>query len=143
VASVTAARRVPLSYFEDVEVGVGFTTPGMTITDTHLRLFSLAWGDPQGEPGRAPDLLPFCLSSGLAFRLNQPPLAVLAFMGFEWRRVLPVHVGDTVSGRARTLVKRGMKEGGVVLEEREILNQHGEIVEVCKITLLVARRPTS
>ena len=142
MASV-AAGRVPVTYFEDVHVGVEVSSPGITITDMHVRLFGALSGEPPAEAGRVPDLLPFCLSSGLGFRLPQPPLAVLAFMGLEWRPVQAVRVGDTVSTRARTAVKRGMREGGVVLEERDIVNQRGEVVAYCKITLLVARRPPS
>jgi hypothetical protein len=34
-----------------------------------------------------------------------------------------------------------MKEGGVVIEERNIVNQDGETVQSGRLTLLVARRP--
>jgi hypothetical protein len=34
-----------------------------------------------------------------------------------------------------------MKEGGVVVEERSILNQRGEVVQSGRLTLLVAKRP--
>ena len=42
---------------------------------------------------------------------------------------------------SRSLTKRSMKEGGVVIEERNILNQRGEVVQGGKLTLLVAKRP--
>lgn len=60
----------------------------------------------------------------------QPPLAILAFMGFEWTFALPLRIGDTIRSRSRTVAKRAMKDGGVVAEEREILNQRGEVVQV-------------
>jgi acyl dehydratase len=68
-------------------------------------------------------------------------LAVLAFMGFEWNALLPVRVGDTIFSRSRTATKRSMREGGVVIEEREVINQRGEIVHKGKFTFLVAKKP--
>ncbi len=128
-------------YFEDVEVGVPFQTPGITITEAHVALFS-GLCDARGvTAGAVPDLLPLCLSSGLGWRLPHPPLAVLAFMGFEWRFHLTVRLADTIRSRSRTTAKRAMKDGGVVFEEREILNQHGDRVQSGRLTLLVARRP--
>ncbi len=129
-------------YFEDVEVGVPLETPGMTLTEAHVALFAgVAETRRARDPGAVPDLLPLCLSSGLGWRVPQPPLVVLAFMGFEWRFLQPARIGDTIRSRSRTLTKRPMREGGIIVEEREILNQRGEIVQSGRLTLLVARRP--
>jgi acyl dehydratase len=67
---------------------------------------------------------------------------VLAFMGFEWRFLLPARVGDTIHCVSKSIAKRLLKEGGVVVEERRVLNQRGELVQQGKLTLLVARRPS-
>jgi 3-hydroxybutyryl-CoA dehydratase len=131
------------TYFEDVEIGVPHETPGMTITETHVGLFAGLVGERSADAFAVPDLLPLCLSSGLGWRTATPPLVVLAFMGFEWRSHLPVRVGDTIHSRSHTSAKRAMKEGGVLFEERKIMNQRGEVVQSCRITLLVARRPAS
>jgi acyl dehydratase len=129
-------------YFEDVEKGVPLETPGITLTAAHVTLFAGVTGDAAlRDPGVVPDLLPLCLSSGLGWRVPRPPLAVLAFMGFEWRFLGPVRVGDTIHSVSRTLTKRSMREGGVVIEERQIVNQRGETVQSGKLTLLVERRP--
>ncbi len=93
--------------------------------------------------GMVPDLLPLCLTTGLGWRVPQPPLAVLAFMGFEWQIREPLRVGDTIHSRSRTAVKRSMREGGVIVEEREVINQRGEVVQQGKFTFLVAKRPTA
>jgi acyl dehydratase len=131
-------------YFEDVEKGVPLETPGVTLTEAHVSLFAGVTGDAAvRNPGAVPDLLPLCLSSGLGWRLPRPPLAVLAFMGFEWRFLGPVRVGDTIHSVSRPLTKRSMREGGVVIEERRIVNQRGETVQSGKLTLLVARRPVA
>ena len=128
-------------YFEDVEIGVVLETPGVTLTETHVALFGGLVDDRPTDPRAVPDLLPLCLSSGLGWRMPQPPLAVLAFLGFEWRFLRPARVGDTIHSRSRTVAKRPMREGGIIVEERDILNQRGEIVQSGKLTLLVARRP--
>ena len=129
-------------YFEDVEKGVPLETPGITLTAVHVTLFAGVTGDAAlRDTDAVPDLLPLCLSSGLGWRVPRPPLAVLAFMGFEWRIVGAVRVGDTIHSVSRTLTKRSMREGGVVIEERRIVNQRGETVQSGKLTLLVERRP--
>ena len=131
-------------YFEDVEKGVPLETPGITLTVAHVTLFAGVAGDSAlRDPGAVPDLLPLCLSSGLGWRVPRPPLAVLAFMGFEWRFLGPVRVGDTIRSVSRTQIKRSMREGGVIIEERRIVNQRGETVQSGKLTLLVARRPAA
>jgi 3-hydroxybutyryl-CoA dehydratase len=129
-------------YFEDVEVNVPLETPGVTLTRAHVALFVGVTGDATlRDPDSVPDLLPLCLSSGLGWRVPRPPLAVLAFMGFEWRFLSALSVGDTIHSVSLTLAKRNMREGGVVIEERRIVNQRGETAQAGKLTLLVARRP--
>lgn len=140
---LSSSRPASRVYFEDVETGVPLETPGLTLTETHAALFnSLSTARP-GEPGTIPDLLPLCVSSGLGWRVPQPPLVVLAFMGFEWRFLKPTRVGDTIRSVSKTVAKRSMKDGGVVVEERNILNQHGEVVQSGRLTLLVAKRPAT
>lgn len=128
-------------YFEDVGIGLVLETPGMTLTETHAALFGGLIGDRPADPQAIPELLPLCLSSGLGWRAPQPPLVVLAFMGFEWKFLRPARVGDTIRCVSRSLAKRLLKEGGVVIEERSILNQRDELVQRGKLTLLVAKRP--
>jgi hypothetical protein len=129
-------------YFEDIELGVPLETPGMTLTEAHVALFGgLAQIMAPRDPEFVPDLLPLCLSSGLGWRVPRPPLAVLAFMGFEWRFLLPLRVGDTIRSMSVTNTKRSLREGGVVIEERSIVNQRGETAQSGKLTLLVAKRP--
>ena len=138
---MTAGQPPRRVYFEDVQKGVPLETPAITLTETHAALFASLATTRTGEPGTIPDLLPLCLSSGLGWRVPQPPLVVLAFMGFEWRFLKPTRVGDTIRSVSKTVTKRSMKEGGVVIEERTILNQHGEVVQSGRLTLLVAKRP--
>jgi len=127
-------------YFEDVALHAVLETPAMTITEAHVAMYAGLTHDDPLEPGAVPEILPLCLTTGLGWRVPQPPLAVMAFMGFEWRALLPVRVGDTIFSRSKTATKRSMKDGGVVIEEREVINQRGEIVHKGKFTFLVAKK---
>ena len=128
-------------YFEDVEIDVVLETPGITLTETHVALFDGLVDDRSADSRAVPALLPLCLSPGLGWRIPQPPLAVLAFMGFEWKFLRAARVGDTIRCMSRSVAKRLMRGGGVVIEERKILNQRDEIIQSGKLTLLVAKRP--
>src|SRR2546425_7905423 len=129
-------------YFEDVELNVPLETPGMTLTAAHVALFTgVAQEASPRDDGFVPDLLPLCISSGLGWRVPRPPLAVLAFMGFEWRFLSALSVGDTIHSVSLTVAKRNMREGGVVIEERRIVNQRGETAQAGKLTPRRAPRP--
>jgi acyl dehydratase len=131
----------PRFYFEDVVRDAIVETPAMTVTEAHVTMFAGLSQDPPPAAGLVPELLPLCLTTGLGWRVDQPPLAVLAFMGLEWQVLLPVRVGDTIHSRSRTAVKRSLREGGVIVEEREVVNQRDEIVHRGRFTFLVAKRP--
>ncbi len=128
-------------YFEDVQVGAPLETPSITLTEAHTALFAGLIDERAADPRAVHPLLPLCLTSGLGWRVSQPPLVVLAFMGFDWQFLQPARVGDTIRAVSRTAAKRQLREGGVIIEERRVLNQRGELIQTGKITLLVARRP--
>ena len=127
-------------YFEDVEIGDEDLTPAMTLTEAHAALYRSLTGDVPDDPTAIPDLLPLCLSTGLGWRMARPPLVVLAFMGVQWAIDRPLRIGDTVHGRARAVVKRSMREAGVIIEDHAILDQHGDVVQGGRFTFLVAKR---
>lgn len=131
----------PRAYFEDVKVGESVETPALTVTAAHVSLYRGLTDDQAGPSSAVPDLLPLCLSTGLGWRLNRAPLAVLAFMSVDWHIVRPLKAGDTIHSRARAVAKRSLREGGVLIEEHEIVDQHGEAVQHGRFTFLVARRP--
>jgi acyl dehydratase len=128
-------------YFEDVVLHGVIETPGITVTQAHVNLYAGVTGDGAADSTRAPDLLLLGLTTGLGWRVPQPPLVVLAFMGVEWHVDAPLRVGDTIHSRSKTAVKRSMREGGVIIEERQVINQRGETVQHGKFTFLVAKRP--
>lgn len=137
-------------YFEDVEIGGVLETPGRTVTEADLLAFARLSGDHEAldlgrtEPGLSPavpDALAVLLTSGLGFRVPVPQPQVLAFMVFDWQFLAPVRIGDTLRCRLAVTAKRKLREGGVLVEKREILNQRGEVVQAGEYKLLVARRP--
>jgi len=131
----------PRFFFEDVELHGIRETPAITVTEAHVALYGGLTGDVPPEVGVAPSLLLLCLTTGLGWRMPQPPLAVLAFMGVEWHVDAQLEVGDTIHSRSKTTVKRAMRDGGVIIEERQVINQRGETVQHGKFTFLVAKRP--
>jgi acyl dehydratase len=137
-------------YFEDLKVGDGFETPGRTITQADVVGYAALSGDHEpldftaGEPDLppvVPDLLVMAITSGLGFRAPAETPQVLAFMVFDLRMRQPVRVGDTIRCRIRVAGMRPMKEGGVVVEQRQMVNQRGDVVQEAEYKLLVARRP--
>jgi hypothetical protein len=128
------------TYFEDVEVGDVEVTPAMTVTEAHAALYRGLTGESPEGPAPVPDLLPLCLATGLGWRMARPPLAVLAFMSFDWKIHRDLRIGDTIHGRARLALKRAMREGGVLIEDHELIDQDGEVVQSGRFTFLVAKR---
>src|SRR5262245_61167428 len=137
-------------YFEDLKVGYGFETPGRTITEADVVGYAALSGDYQpldftaGDPDLppvVPELLVMAITSGLGFRAPAETPQILAFMVFDLRMHLPVRVGDTIRCRIRVAGMRPMKEGGVVVEQRQMVNQRGDVVQEAEYKLLVARRP--
>jgi hypothetical protein len=130
-------------YFEDLAKDESIESPAMTVTEAHVSLYRGLVSEPAADPHAVPELLPLCLATGLGWRVPRAPLAILAFMGLEWQVVEPLRVGDTIHGRSRPVLKRSMREGGVVIEEHEIIDQRGRVVSRGRFTFLVAKRPAS
>ena len=131
----------PQTFFEDLVLGNVLETPAITLTEAHAALYRGLTQEPADDLRLIPDLLPLCLSTGLGWRLPQAPLAVLAFMTIEWEMLRPARVGDTIHSISRVATKRSLRDGGIVIEERDIRDQRGEIVQRGRFTFLVAKRP--
>src|SRR2546430_17554206 len=96
----------PRFYFEDVVLHGVLETPAMTVTEAHVALYGGVTGDGAREHGLVPDLLPLCLTTGLGWRVPQPPLAVPALMGVQGVADPPMPVGDHTPRRSATTLKR-------------------------------------
>lgn len=130
------------TYFEDVAAGERSESPAITVTQAHVSLFRGLAGDLTEDPAEVPTLLPLCLTTGLGWRVPRAPLAVQAFIGFEWEMLQPLRVGDTIATRAQAVQTRALRDAGLVVQAYEVLDQRGEIVQRGRVTFLVAKRPT-
>lgn len=135
---MSAAAR---TYFEDTGVGQTTETPALTLTQAHVALYEGLAAEPGTGDGSVPALLPLCLVTGLGWRVPRPPLAVVAFLSIEWEVARPLRVGDTIRAATRTVARRTMREGGVVVEDYRVIDQRGEVAQRGRLTFLVERRP--
>src|SRR5438093_9408004 len=112
-------------YFEELEVGDAYETPGRTITQADVVRFAAISGDhaslgpgrrEPGLPPAIPELLVVAVTSGLGFRAPVPQPQILAFLVVDWRSVAPVRIGDTLRCRVRITAKRALRDGGVIVE---------------------------
>ena len=141
-------------YFEEIEVGEEYESPGRTVTETDIVLFAGLSGDynvlhTDAELMRrsifreriAHGLLGLAIQAGLLSRATQP-YATLAFVGLRWKFKGPIKIGDTIRVQARVMAKRetSKPDRGLVTLERKILNQRDEIVQEGETDLMVERR---
>jgi acyl dehydratase len=144
-------------YFDDFEIGETIVSPGITLTETMILDFALAY-DPQPfhvdlEAARTG---PFggLISSGfqtlaIGFRAflmtNALAKCSLGSPGLdELRWTQPVRPGDTLHSVLKVLEKRPSKskpDRGLMVSDWRILNQRDEEVMTLKGMHILARRP--
>ena len=141
-------------WFEDIEVGEEYESPGRTVTEADIVLFAGLSGDYNvldtdaefmkssifGER-IAHGLLGLAIQAGL-FSRAAPPYATLAFAGLRWKFKGPIKIGDTIKVRAKVIGKKetSKPDRGIVTLERQVINQRGEVVQEGETDLMVARR---
>jgi acyl dehydratase len=141
-------------YFNDVEVGQAWESPGRTVTETDIVNFAGLSGDfnaihvdhefARTTPFRRPiahGLLAWAISSGLG--LYAPPMRTLAFVSIrEWHFLGPIFAGDTIRLRSRVLDKQPRARGrrGTLTWQRQIVNQEGKVVQEGVVETLVEAR---
>jgi acyl dehydratase len=141
-------------FFEDIEVGEEYESPGRTVTETDVVIFAGLSGDynvvhTDGEFMKASifgeriahGLLGLAIQSGLFSRATRP-FATLALAGLRWKFKAPVKMGDTIRLRARVMAKQetSKPDCGMVTVARAILNQRDEVVQEGETDVLVERR---
>lgn len=142
-------------YFEDIRVGDEYVSPGRTVTEADIVAFAGLSGDysilhTDAEYMRtsifgeriAHGLLGLALQSGLATRAMARPFATLAFLGLRWRFKAPIKIGDTIKVRLEVTDKRetSKPDRGIVVIQRSVLNQRGEVVQEGDTDIMVERR---
>jgi acyl dehydratase len=141
-------------YFDDVEMGEAYESPGRTVTESDIVLFAGLSGDYNvlhtdaefmktsifGER-IAHGLLGLAIQSGLLTRAMRP-YATIAFTGLRWKFKGPIMIGDTIRVRATVTAKKesAKPDRGMITLSRQVLNQRGEVVQEGETDLMVARR---
>src|SRR3989442_3836980 len=138
-APMADARR----YFDEIELGEEYESPGRTVTEADIVMFAGLSGDynvlhtdaefmKQSIFGEriAHGLLCLAIQSGLFSRASVP-YATLAFAGLRWKFKAPVKIGDTIRLRAKVKAKNDLskEDRGLVTLERTFLNQRDEVAK--------------
>jgi acyl dehydratase len=141
-------------YFDEIEVGEEYISPGRTVTEADIVIFAGLSGDYNvlhtdaefmkssifGER-IAHGLLGLAIQSGLLTR-GMRPYATLAFLGLRWKFKGPIKIGDSITVRAKVISKKetSKPDRGIVTLERKVVNHKGEVVQEGETDLMVARR---
>jgi 3-hydroxybutyryl-CoA dehydratase len=146
------------NYFEDYTLGEVFVSPGRTITETDIVMFSAFTGDwhplhtdvvyAAQTPFKeriAHGMLSLVVGMALLFRLGHYvilPKSFIAFYGMEnIRFTAPVKIGDTIhcEMKIKSLTEKDAKRG-IVEAENIIKNQRNKDVIVYTTKILVGRK---
>src|SRR5438034_6577791 len=120
-------------FFDDIQVGEEYESPGRTVTEADIVLFAGVSGDYNilhtdaefmkgsifGER-IAHGLLGLSIQSGLLTRAMQP-YATIAFGGLRWKFKAPIKIGDTIRVHARVIDKKETSklDRGVITRSEE------------------------
>ncbi|MBI5605103.1 MAG: MaoC family dehydratase N-terminal domain-containing protein [Deltaproteobacteria bacterium] len=142
-------------YFDDFYLGQEFITKSRTVTETDIVNFAaLSWDTnqlhtdaefakttPFGER-IAHGMLGLVIHTGLSQMLGIMEGTVIAFLGLTWNFLLPVRIGDTIHvvQRVKELRETSNPERGILVLEKEVVNQKGETVQKGTTTTLMARQ---
>ncbi|MGD0474583.1 MAG: MaoC/PaaZ C-terminal domain-containing protein [Candidatus Velthaea sp.] len=142
-------------YWDDATVGDEATTASVTVTEAMVNTYAEMTGDftpvhvdeeyakttPFGTRV-AHGLLGLSLADGLKTRAEYRFVPGMS-LGWTWDFRLPIKLGDTVHvkfkvGSARLTRRVGW---GIVVLPSELINQHGEVVQLGEHRLMIPRRP--
>ena len=145
----------PRRYFDEIELGEEYESPGRTVTEADIVMFAGLSGDYNvlhtdaefmkttifGER-IAHGLLCLAIQSGLFSRATAP-YATLAFGGLRWKFKAPVKIGDTIRLKAKVTGKKDLSkpDRGLITVQRTVLNQRDEVVQQGETDLIVEKRP--
>lgn len=144
-------------YWEDIEVGDSYTTPGRTVTETDLVMFAGLTGDYMGfhtDEEFAKDtiygeriahgLMGLAYMQGLKTWVHTG-IASMGSLGWTVNFRAPIKVGDTITVQFHIASKRptSKPDRGIVHVACELHNQHGQLLQDAEHRRMVRRRPAS
>src|SRR5256884_5168425 len=111
-------------YFDDIELGEEYVSPGRTVTEADVVIFAGLSGDynvlhtdaefmKQSIFGEriAHGLLGLAIQAGLVTRAT-PADATLAFVGLRWKFKGPIKIGDPIRRRGKVTGTKGTSRTG-------------------------------
>ena len=149
---MTTARR----YFDDIQVGEEYESPGRTVTETDIVLFAGLSGNYNvlhtdaefmkksiyGER-IAHGALVLSLATGLRQRTGLFDGTLMGLLEIrKWRFVAPVRIGDTirVANEITELRETSKPDRGLMVQRIDVLNQDDAVVAGGEFVMLLRRR---
>lgn len=147
-------------FFEDYTPWESFMSPGRTITETDIVLFSALTGDwhplhtnvefaskSQFKERVAHGMLGLVVGSALVFRLGPHvtlPKSFIALYGIDSIKFrIPIKIGDTIHCENRVIdLEKKNESQGIITQEQKIVNQRNETVISFTSRILAGRRPS-
>ncbi|HUV06789.1 MAG TPA: MaoC/PaaZ C-terminal domain-containing protein [Spirochaetia bacterium] len=143
-------------YFEDYLIDEEYVSPGRTVTETDLVLYTGLSGD-YNEVHTNEEyckgvsvykrrvmhgLFALTLVEGLKSRVGLFEGTSLASLEWRWRFLLPLFIGDTVKVRWKITHKKetSKKDRGIITEFVQLLNQNEEVLGEGEHLVLMQRR---
>ncbi len=144
-------------YYEEFQIGEKYTSPGKTITDTHITLMVGLGG--YNEPyfldeeagkktifgGRvAPGRMTVFLMGALAEQIGIFHDTAIAMVGLDRIKIKsPLRAGDTIRVALEIVEKKDTSrpDRGIVVHKETCLNQRDEVVAEVEVTHLIKRKP--
>ncbi|OGO05530.1 MAG: dehydratase [Chloroflexi bacterium RBG_13_56_8] len=151
-----SASRPKGLYFEEFALDQEMESPSHTVTEEDVIQFAELSGDhnpmhTDAEFARqtpfgqriAHGLLGLSMASGLAWGTGFIEGTVEAFTGLTWKFRAPVFLGDSIRVRVKVEKLRPMPsmEGGIVVFDARLLNQHDKVVQQGEWTMIIRGRP--
>ncbi|HUF45583.1 MAG TPA: MaoC/PaaZ C-terminal domain-containing protein [Aestuariivirgaceae bacterium] len=156
-AAAPVARRAGPSarYYDDLEIGESWVSPGRTITEADVVAFAGLTGDYNpihtdeefakttvfgGRILHGP--AGFAIATGLESRLGIKDGTAIAFLGMTWDLRRPIRIGDTIRVHQSVAAKRTTKKPGqgLVTFDVAVVNQNGEVTQEGQWKILMLRR---
>ncbi|HKT77543.1 MAG TPA: MaoC/PaaZ C-terminal domain-containing protein [Sphingobium sp.] len=146
-------------YFDEMEVGQEWVSPGRTVTEYDILAFATLTSDMNpihvdheyckttsfGVP-IAHGFLVASLAAGFGARMGIAEGTIVANLGISWRFPNPVKAGDTIHLVMSVKEKRPSKSRpgeGIIIRTYDVKNQRGETCALGEVAAIFKCKPTA